>query len=106
LVDGTALDAPVAPERPLADALQEQVQSDRQRGDDPLAQPIVGHVAQPELLTRRHREARHRAAVEDDLAVRGAPLAGYHLRQRALPVSIDARDAEALALLQAGRHVV
>ena len=106
LVHDAALDPSVLPERALADPLQEQVQPDRQRADDPLAEPVVRDVAEPELLAGRDGKARHRAAVEQDLAVRRAALARDHLGQRALAVAVDARHAEDLALLQLERDAL
>ena len=48
---------PAAPERRLADALEDQVDADAQRADDALAEAVVGDVAQAELLALRARRA-------------------------------------------------
>src|SRR5207244_10665576 len=104
LVDDCTLDTPVPPERSLSDPLQEQVEPDRQRPDDPLPEAIVGHIAEPDLLARGDREPRHRGAVQENIAVRRLALTRDHLGERALTVPVDAGDAEDLAFLQVERH--
>src|ERR1700694_715792 len=103
LVDDRALDAAVPPERPLADPLQEQVQPDGEGSDDPFSQPVIGHVAEPQLLARQDGQTRDRRPVELDIAYDGGPLPRDHLGERALAVSVDTGDAEDLALPQLER---
>src|SRR5581483_5310698 len=71
-----ALNPAVAPERRLADALEEEVQADGEDADDALAQTVVGHVAQTELLPRGHRQPDDGRPEEADVAVARAPLPG------------------------------
>ena len=49
-VDGGAVDGAPAPERRLADALEHQVEAHRLAGDDALAEPVVGDIAEAQAL--------------------------------------------------------
>ena len=105
-IDLGALDAPAAPERPLADALEDEVQADAERADDALAEPVVGDVAQAELLPRAHVELADRRAEEPHLARRGAPLPGDDLGELALAVAVHAGHAQDLARVQDERDAL
>ncbi len=104
--DNRALDPAVPPVRVLTDTLQEQVQSYRKRADDAFAQAVVGHVSEAEFLAAGDLHPRDRAAVEHDVARTRGTLARDHLRERALAVAVDTRDAEDLALPEVERHAL
>ena len=87
-------DDPVAPERRVADALQQQVEPDREGGHRALAEPVVGDVAQPRVLALAHAQPLDRLAVEHDAACIGGALAGDRLGKLFLAVAVHARDPE------------
>ena len=97
LADRSLADPPVAPERRLADPLQEDVQRHAQFRDDAFAQPVVGEVAQSELFTLDHVQVPNRRTKEADLAAIELSLSADGLRERALAVAVDARDAHDLS---------
>ena len=65
-------------------------------GDDALAEPVVGDVAQPAALALADPEPGHVLAEEQHRPRARAALAGDQLRELALSVAVDARDAEDL----------
>src|SRR5205807_5122489 len=93
-----ALDPPVPPERPLADPLQEQVEADRERAHDALAEPVVGDVTETELLSSGDVETFDPRSVETDLAGGERPFSRDHLGQRTLSVPVHPGDTKDLAL--------
>ena len=101
-----ALDPPALPERPLADALEHEIETDAERADDALAEAVVGHVAQAELLPRAHVELADRRAEEPHVARRRAALSRDDLGELALAVAVHAGDAEDLALAEHERDVL
>ena len=105
-VDRVAADAPAAPVGRLADALEHEVQRDREPGDDPLAEAVVGDVAQAELLALGDAHRADRRAEVADLPAGQAALPADHLGERALPVAVDAGDAQHLAEAQRQRDVL
>src|SRR3990170_712194 len=95
-VDGPLLDDAAPPEGRLADALQDDVERDREAPDRALAQTVVRHVAEAEPLAPGDAEGGDRPAPEADLAGGERPLAGDRLGQLPLAVAVDARDAQDL----------
>src|SRR5439155_18720385 len=99
-------DPPVSPERPLPDPLQEQVEANRERAHDALAQSVVGDVPQAELLTSGDVKTFDARSVETDLARGQRPLSRDHLGQRTLSVPVHPCDTDDLALGELQRDVL
>ncbi len=102
----SAPDLAAPPVGRLSDPLEHEVDRDRQPGDDPLAEAVVGDVAQPELLALGDAQRADRGTEIAKLAVGQPALAADRLGQRALAVAVDAGDAEHLAEVQRQRDVV
>ena len=92
LADGAA-----PPERGLADALQDEVEADRERGDRPLTEAVVADVPQAHPLALPDREAGDGDAPEAHVPGRRRALPRDRLRQLTLAVPVDAGDAQDLA---------
>ena len=86
-----------APEGLAADPLQDRVHRHVEVGHGALADPVVGHVAQPAPLALADPEPGHVLAEQRHLAGARAALAGDQLGQLALAVAVDARDPDDLA---------
>src|SRR5215470_19858489 len=92
-IDTAPVDSPPLPERRLADALEEDVECYPEIADDPLTEPVIGHVAEPESLPGRDAQAVDSDAEQLDRPRCDPPLSGDGFGQRALAVAVYARDA-------------